>query len=145
MRDPEIEAWALSVLDRARAGRQSEDARVEMKREWGEPEGLARRLAGMANSCRGEPALWLVGADEDGTVHGALASDFAAWWQKMSAQFDGLAPDIRDIAVPYGGDTVVAIHVETTRAPFVVKNPHYGPGTPEAAPSRKVMVELASC
>jgi hypothetical protein len=76
--------------------RQAEDSRVELKRAWGEPEVLARRMAGLANSCRGKPALWVVGVDEDGTVHGAAASDFAAWCQKMASEFEGLTGYQRD-------------------------------------------------
>jgi hypothetical protein len=126
VRDPDIEAWALRALDQARAGAQSEDARVELKQDWGEPGERARRLAGLANASRGDPALWIVGADENGTVVGVEGIDFATWWQQMVAQFDGLAPDIRELAVPVSGHTVVAILVETTRAPFVVKNPQFG-------------------
>jgi len=126
MRDPEIEAWAIRVLDGARAGRQGQDARVELKSQWGDPHSLARGLAGLANACRGEPALWLVGVDENGTVYGAEEGDFPGWWRTMSAHFDGLAPDIHEVAVPYQGDTVVAVQIETSRGPFVVNNPEFG-------------------
>jgi hypothetical protein len=126
MREVEIEAWTLRVLDGARAGGPGRDDRVELLSQWGDPHSLARSLAGLANASRGEPALWLVGVDQTGTVYGADEADFPDWWRAMSAQFDGLAPDVHHVVVPYQGSTVVAIQIDTTRGPFVVKNPEFG-------------------
>jgi hypothetical protein len=55
MKTHEIEAWALRVIQRVRSGGGVEDFRVELKREFIDPEKAARRIAGHANSAGGEP------------------------------------------------------------------------------------------
>jgi hypothetical protein len=54
MRRAELEAWVLEVLERVEQGKPVEDSRVELKREWPDPERAARRIAGHANAARGE-------------------------------------------------------------------------------------------
>lgn len=128
MNKAQIESWALHVIDTVVAGYPSEDARVELKREW--PTDIpraARRLAGHANTARGDPILWLVGVDQTAGVIGANHTDLATWWRQMQAQFDGVAPDLVDVNVPApGGVTVAALYFETDRSPFVVLNPAFG-------------------
>ncbi len=127
MRASQIEAWAIRVLDAVQTGQANEDDRVELKALWPEDNKAARRIAGHANSMRGEFILWLIGVDEkQATVEGAPARDPAEWWTKVSAQFDGVAPVERFINVPWNGKTVVALALETDRAPYVVKNPEFG-------------------
>ena len=64
MRNHEIEAWALGIIDRVIQKQPIEDDRVELKAEWPDALKAARRIAGHANAARGEPILWLIGVDE---------------------------------------------------------------------------------
>lgn len=124
----QIESWALNVIDRVVNGQPNEDARVELKSEWSRDYAkIARRIAGHANVARGAPILWLIGVDEKGKkVTGATIEDVANWYPQVEKQFDGLAPDLIDINIPYQDKTVVALYFETTRRPFVVKNANGG-------------------
>lgn len=126
MRPVQIENWALDVINRVGAGQPNEDARVELKGDWIDPQKAARRIAGHVNSARGDPVLWLIGVDQDKGVVGVDHRDLANWHAAVVAEFDGLAPIMIDINVPYQGKTVVALLFETDRAPFVVRNPAYG-------------------
>jgi hypothetical protein len=128
VRAAQIEAWALQIVDRVRAGQQIEDSRVELKAEWpADPAKAARRIAGHANAARGDSVLWLIGVDEERGVTGAAGEDLAIWYPRVQEQFDGLAPDLIDLIVPVeAGLSIVALLFDTTRAPFVVKNPSFG-------------------
>ncbi|MFI5299740.1 MAG: hypothetical protein ACHREM_16765 [Polyangiales bacterium] len=128
MRKVEIEQWALRVIDAVVHRRPAEDERVELKSEWlPDDADFARRLAGHANSAGGEPILWLFGVDEKGArVPGATSRDFASWWPQVSTYFDGVAPTALALNIDHDGKVVVAVLVETDRAPFVVKNPQFG-------------------
>jgi hypothetical protein len=128
MRPFEIEAWVLRVLDALTRGQQTEDSRVELKREWPlDAASCARRIAGLANAAHGEPVLWIIGADENArTVTGADHKDLANWYPSIRACFDQIAPEPTDLIVSYGGTPVVALMFSTDRAPYVVKNPTYG-------------------
>jgi len=100
---------------------------VELKAKWPNAKEAARRIAGHANAAHGEPILWLIGVDEKEGVVGANNEELANWSAQVSAEFDGLAPQIlRDLNVPVEGGTVVALLFDTDRAPYVVKNPAYG-------------------
>ena len=121
MRKSEIEAWVLSIIDRVVAGQPVEDDRVELKAAWIDAKKAARRIAGHANASRGESALWLIGVDDAGSVPGVELDEFTDWYQAVRACFDELAPEVERLNVPYGGVTVVALLIETDRAPFVVK------------------------
>jgi hypothetical protein len=80
MRRPEVEAWALGVVEQIGGGHPLEDPQVELKREWPDPMRAARRLAAHANAARGEPILWLVGVDEQsGIVAVEGAPELADW------------------------------------------------------------------
>lgn len=130
MRPFQVEGWALDIMDRLTAGQPLEDSRVELKTEW--PQDMnkaARRLGGHANAARGEPILWLIGADERSRqIVGAEYQEFPAWYSRISSEFDGLAPSVLDINVPLPNlqKTLVALLFDTDRAPFVVRNPRYG-------------------
>ncbi|CAN5581097.1 hypothetical protein BH24ACT22_BH24ACT22_14250 [soil metagenome] len=116
----------MSVIERVKSGQPIEDARVELKAEWPEAEKAPRRIAGHANAARGASILWLIGVDEKKSLVGARANELATWFPKVKSHFDGLAPELVDLNVPVDGKTVVALHFETERAPFVVKNATFG-------------------
>ncbi len=92
----------------------------------GPPLAAARRLAAHANTARGQSLLWLVGV-RNGKPTGADASGLDAWLTGVTRYFDGLAPRITAYNVPAGRAVrgralqVVALHVETERAPFVIR------------------------
>ncbi len=123
MKATEIEANVLRIVGRVAAGDPVEDARVELKSEWPDPIKAARRLAGHANAAAGEPILWIIGLDETRGVVGAEKEEVANWLPQVEQQFDQLAPGVYDLNVPVENKTLVALSVETERAPFVVKNP----------------------
>ena len=128
MTPSQLEHWVLLVLDRLRAKEPTEDLRVEIKTEWPkEISKAARQIAGHANAARGETILWVIGGDEKkGVVVGAGEEELADWWPQIQSQFDGIAPDLMHLIVPTEPKAVVALLFETTRAPFVVKNPDGG-------------------
>jgi len=126
MRFHEIEAWTLQVIDRLRANQPLEDARVELKARWPEADRAARRIAGHANAARGAPILWIIGVDEAGEVVGADKGAVASWWAQVKAECVEMFPELVDLNVPVGSQTVVALLFETERAPFVVRNPAGG-------------------
>lgn len=126
MRLVQIESWALDVIHRVDAGQPNEDARVELKADWIDPQKAARLIAGHANSARGDPVLWLVGVDQVRGVVGVDHKELANWLAAVVSEFNGMPPTMVDINVPYSGETVVALLFETDRAPFVIKNPAFG-------------------
>jgi len=129
----QIEAWALNIIDRVKAGQPIEDSRIELKSGWIDPLKAARRIAGHANAIRGGPILWLIGIDEkSGVIVGAKREDLANWYKQVKVQFDGVSPDLTSINIPVDGTTVVALYFETDRIPFVVLNPSHG--KPEGGP-----------
>jgi len=126
MNKNEIENWALRVIDQVQDHQPNEDFRVELKTEWIDPVKAARLIAGQANAAHGEPVLWLIGVNQELGVVGARHNELASWYEKVKAQFDGLAPAMVDLNIPISELTVVALLFETDRAPFVIKNPFYG-------------------
>ncbi|MBE7210606.1 MAG: hypothetical protein INR65_06270 [Gluconacetobacter diazotrophicus] len=92
----------------------------------GPPLAAARRLAAHANAARGQSLLWLVGV-RHGKPTGADASGLDAWLAGVTRHFDGLAPRVRAYNVPAGRGhrgrplQVVALAIETERAPFVIR------------------------
>lgn len=128
MKNNQIESWALRIIEKVEAGQPVEDSRVELKAEWPTDHAkAARRIAGHANAARGEWILWLIGVDEHQGVKGAEAEEPTAWLGQIGKQFEGLVPRYFDLNVPTkNGQTVVAIVFETSRAPYVVKNPSFG-------------------
>jgi hypothetical protein len=128
MTNAQVEAWVLAIADAVAEGRRVEDARVELKAEWPEPRKAARRLAGHANAARGDPILWVVGLDErSGKFGNPLVSDMAAWYPQVAAEFDSsLCPALHDLLVPTPYGDLVGLVFDTSRAPYVVRNPAYG-------------------
>jgi hypothetical protein len=128
MKSIELESWALRVLDQMEKHSPMEDSRVELKKEWPTDHNkAARRIAGHANAARGENILWLIGVDEKaGAVTGANQQDLATWFPQVKACFESEVPDLQDLNVNFKGKTVVALCFDTSRFPYVVKNPKGG-------------------
>jgi hypothetical protein len=127
MKPSQIEAWTLSIADRVSTNKQLEDARVELKAEWlTDPSKVARRIAGHANASHGDLILWIIGMDEKQGVTGAGNQELSNWWAAVKAEFDGVAPEFTPLVVQYGKHELVALLFDTTRAPYVVRNPKYG-------------------
>ena len=105
------------------------DAAAAVYRKWPGPPALAaRRLAAHANAARGRDVLWLVGVDATGSGPGVDNGKFAAWLDAILPFFDGLAPQITSLKIPlspaqgrHSARFAVALHIETSRAPFVVR------------------------
>jgi hypothetical protein len=122
----EIEAWTLRIVDQVGRQVRIEDTRVELKSDWLDPKRAARRLAGHANAARGSTILWIIGLDETAGVVGITSPDFAIWWGQVQSEFNELAPSVTNLVIPVQGKEVVALAVDTSRAPLVVKNPAFG-------------------
>lgn len=131
MRMHEFEAWVLDVADLVGSGAPNEDSRVELKRDWIAPEKAARRIAGHANAARGAEILWVIGLDPRATPGkgpvGATDEDLATWWDQVASHFDGRPPSIESRVVRVGEKAVVGLLMDTTTAPFVIRNPGPGP------------------
>ena len=126
MKSLEIEAWVLRVVDQVHKRQPHEDSRVELKSTWPDPEKAARQIAGHANAARGDYILWIIGLDESKGVVGVEEKELASWFLKVESCFDGLAPELTDLNVRIGKQTLVALLFSSDRAPFVVKNSVYG-------------------
>ena len=126
MKISQIEAWVLEVADRVVRGHPVEDARVELKRAWVDPDKAARAIAGHANSSFGEPVLWVVGLDESEGAIGVKPEDLSDWWAQVKSCFSELAPDVTPLTVPCRDVVLTALLFDTSRAPFIVKNPVFG-------------------
>lgn len=123
----EVEKWAMDIADRTKRKQPVEDSNVEVKSEWIGPGKAARRLAGQANSARGENILWLIGIDEKNGVVGAEYQKLANWWPQVKSQFDEVAPNlIADVNISLEEKVIVALLFETDRFPYVIKNPTGG-------------------
>jgi hypothetical protein len=144
VRLPEIEAWTRRVVERALSGLPNEDARVELKGELPpDASRAARRIAGHCNAARSSFVLWVVGVDEKARrIVSVTATDRATWWGSVKAEFDLLHPQLTDLIVPTQWGDVLALLFDTSRAPFVVKNPAYGRPSPAAGPGDSVQFEV---
>ena len=130
-RPRQLEYRTLTLLEVLAAGQTlaSVDPQAALFRAWpGPPRQAARRLAAQANAARGHDVLWLVGVDRGGLVRGADPRRFDDWLAGLLPFFDGLAPRITAYNVPTGpqgnkqpSKHAVALHIETDRAPFVVR------------------------
>lgn len=125
MRPSQIEGWTLEVVDRVLAGQPIEDDRIELKEKWpAEHAKAARRIAGHVNASRGETVLWIIGIKDrgDDRLVGADPIKFPDWWAQVARSFDELEPEHQVVNVPTGeGVTVVAVLIDGSRAPLVVK------------------------
>ncbi|HEX8129337.1 MAG TPA: hypothetical protein VF527_09570 [Pyrinomonadaceae bacterium] len=122
MRNQDIIAWVLSVIDQVESGQPHEDSLVELKSEW--PTDFykaARRIAAHANAARGERILWIIGLNEKSGVLGVDHLEMANWYEQVKSHFDEIAPDMIDQNVQVKGKTLVALVFTTDNAPFVVK------------------------
>lgn len=121
-----IEAWARRIYDRVTAGHSVEDSHVELKARIPEPERAAMRLAGHANSARGEAILWIVNLDEETGAIARAELDTARWFDGIKCFFDGHAPSLVDVIVSTPQGDLVALYVDTSRFPYLVWNPTFG-------------------
>ena len=126
MRLVEIENWTLNVLHQVDSSQPNEDSRVELKADWIDPYKAARQMAGHANAARGDPILWLIGVDQQSGSVGVDHAELADWLPQVYSHFEGASPEVIDVNISFQGKTVVALFVETDRAPFLVKNPSFG-------------------
>lgn len=128
----QIDAWVYRLIDRIRNDQPHEDQFAEFKAEWPQPDGdTARLIAAHANASRGEPILWIIGLHKTRGVVGAQDSEFSNWYAGLSKHFDADPPyPAYHHNVHVDDKTVVAILFDTSRVPFVVKNPNFNqPGT----------------
>lgn len=131
MRVEQIEAWVLSIVDAVEGGRKIEDSRVELKASWPDAPKAARRIAAHANASHGDLVMWIIGLDESRGVTYCPDVELANWWDAVKAQFDGIEPAVTDVRVPTRNGLVTALLFNTSRRPFVVKNPAFE-ATPDA-------------
>ena len=122
----EAERWAISILDTIETHALREDALVEIKAEWPESYRASRRIAGQANAACGSEILWIIGADELRGVLGVQAPDLAVWLPSVWRHFEGPHPAVIDLQIERSGAICTAMVFDTTRAPFVVRNPEFG-------------------
>jgi len=122
------ERWAIQILESIHQMRFAEDSRVELKRAWPDSYSMARRLAGHGNAAGGSDILWLIGVDEkEGIVEIESGfPDLADEMPKVFKFFDGPSPSFVDRIVEFEKGRCIAIAVDTTFAPFVVRNPEHG-------------------
>lgn len=126
LRAADIEAWVLRIVHLVESANRIEDERVELKRDWPDPVTAARRIAAHCNATMGSSVLWIIGLDEQNGVIPVTPTELADWWQQVESCFDHLAPSVRDLIVPVGSHTVIALLFDTSRAPFVIRNPKFG-------------------
>lgn len=128
MRAADLEHRVVTICDRVIAKQPVEDSRVELKRDWPPIHyDAARRIAGHANAAHGDQILWVLGVDEQNAqVPGVDLAEFSNWWAQVKANFQSIAPSLMELAVPIGSVTVMALLMDTERAPFVVINPGFG-------------------
>jgi hypothetical protein len=126
---PELERWALDIIERASKGEPVENARVELKSTWPEPSRAARSVAALANSAPVDGALLLVGVEDTGKVDGIDADQFAPWWSRVKALFGGPVPTVTGQAVSVGDKVVYALLIDGEGGPFVMRDragrPHF--------------------
>lgn len=126
MKQTEIEAWVLQIVDQVKKQQPNEDSRVELKATWpNDSHSAARRIAAHANASRGEDILWIIGLDESKGIVGADKNELANWLPQVRSNFDETYPDVIDLNVSVEGKTLVALLFSTDRIPFVVKNKVY--------------------
>lgn len=133
MKRAEIEARVLSIAERVRMKQPIEDSLIELKASWIEPKPAARRIAASCNAARGDLVLYVIGIDEERGIPGVPKEELANWWPRVQAEFDQQVPTlVHDVVVPIGDRTVVALLLDSSGAPFVVRNPVRG--TPGCGP-----------
>jgi hypothetical protein len=126
MKPIELESWALRILGRVENKTPIEDSLVELKSEWPPPTKVSRQIAGHANAARGDEILWLIGVDESRGIIGADYAEVSNWFSAVRSNFNDIAPGLHHLNVTFKDKTVAALCFDTSRAPFVVKNPAFG-------------------
>jgi hypothetical protein len=126
MKSIEIESWALRILENVKKSLPVEDSLVELKAEWPEPSKGARRIAAHANAAHGENILWLIGVDEKKGIVGAKFEELSSWFPAVQSFFDGTTPNLQTLNINYESKIIVALCFDTSRLPFLVKNPAFG-------------------
>lgn len=126
MRHAELEDKVLAIIDAVRQKTLVEGSFVELKARWPDAKRAARHLAAHCNAAGGDPVLWLIGLNEEEDVVGASKEELAEWWPQVQTGFDREPPTLT-LAVPVHSDdkTVVALLFDSSRAPFVVRNPQF--------------------
>lgn len=121
VRQQQLEARVLGLVDLVARGQQVEDDRVELKSEWpADSSRTARLIAGHANVSGGEPILWIIGLDEKRGVNASLRRvEVADWWGRVSKYFDEVAPDLNTLVVPTPHGAVTALQFDTSRTPYL--------------------------
>lgn len=127
MNPRQLEIWALNVINLVKSDKYKEDDLVELKTELPEANAkIARRIAGHANTARGEDILWLIGIDEKSETNKIKGIDtdidLANWYPSIQKHFIELAPKPSHINVLIDDKIILALGFETDRSPFVVKN-----------------------
>lgn len=122
----QIESWTLDIIERVEKKLPIEDSRVELKSTWVDPDKAARLIAAHANASRGEKILWLIGVDEKTGVVNTAHENLTNWLPKVQSYFVEVTPSVQDLNIPYKGKVVVALLFDTSRLPFLVKNPNFG-------------------
>lgn len=128
MRSHEIEFRALRAIEGLQKNIPPPEAAVAVFQKWPKPgPAAARRLAAHANTARGRDLLWVIGVAANGKLVGADLKAFPDWWAQMLPYFESLAPEVTPLNVPSGERKVVALHIQTERAPFLFsKDPARG-------------------
>lgn len=128
MKNHELETKVLGIVERVVKNQPIEDDFIELKSEWPKDhKRSARQIAAHANASRGQPVLWIIGLDETRGVTGADHNEISNWFNQIKSCFDNfIAPDLRNLAIPYRGKTLIALYFETDRAPYVIKDPKGG-------------------
>ncbi len=122
MKPNQIEARVLRILDQVADAVSLEDQYVELKREI--PTDLhkfARQIAALCNSSRGQDVLVLLGVDENNGAVGCEPPDFQEWWAQVARHFCDCTPEMYHCVVQSGNSVVVAIHLKSDRAPYLVR------------------------
>jgi hypothetical protein len=70
--------------------------------------------------------LWVIGLDERRGVVPASAMDTAKWLAQVAAEFNGIVPDCVDLKIPTESGNLTALVFDTSRRPYVVRNPVHG-------------------
>ncbi len=117
----DLEFLGLRQMERIERGEAPETG-CDFMLTWPKPALAARRLAGMANTARGNPLLWIIGLDRHGKRRRCDLSGLTKWQVSLRPHFDGLMPEMHGLAVTGSdGASCVVLGIETTRAPFVVR------------------------
>ena len=116
----QLEFQAVSCISKLAAGEPIDDQLLSLFRALPAHKNAARHLAAYANPARGRPLLWLIGVDPRGKVSGVQERDWESWVSGVREFFEGIPPAIHALDVRVQGKKILALGIETDRAPFVV-------------------------